>query len=52
MEKFLLGIILLGSPLITVYILPFVFGLFAMIGGIILIVFAFRIRRLAKQAVT
>ena len=46
----LFGIILLSSPLIAAYILPFVFGLFAIIGGIILIVFAFRIRNLAKQA--
>jgi uncharacterized membrane protein HdeD (DUF308 family) len=46
----LFGLFLLGSPLIAVFILPFVFGVFAIIGGIILIVFAFRLRQLAKQA--
>jgi uncharacterized membrane protein HdeD (DUF308 family) len=46
----LFGIILLSSPMFAVFLLPYVFGFFAIIGGIMLIIFAFRIRRLAKLA--
>ncbi len=38
------GIILLGSPLLAAAVLPFVFGTFALIGGIVAIVQAFRLR--------
>ena len=40
----LFGIILLASPLIAVWILPIVLGIFGIIGGIALIIFAFKMR--------
>lgn len=38
------GIILLGSPFLAAAVLPFVFGAFALVGGIVAIVQAFRLR--------
>jgi uncharacterized membrane protein HdeD (DUF308 family) len=39
-----IGLILLFNPLIAAFVLPFVIGIFAIIGGIIAIVSAFRVR--------
>ncbi len=41
----LFGIILLASPLMAAWILPLVLGIFGIIGGIGLIIFAFRVRK-------
>ncbi len=38
------GIILLGSPLMATAVLPFVFGVFALVGSVVAIVQAFRLR--------
>jgi len=41
----LIGIILLGAPLIAVIVLPYILGFFAFIGGIVAIMVAFRVRK-------
>ena len=41
----LFGIILLSSPLMAAWILPLVLGMFGIIGGIGLIIYAFRVRK-------
>lgn len=43
----LFGIILLSSPLMAAWILPVVLGIFGIISGIGLIIFAFRVRKAA-----
>ena len=40
----IIGIILLGSPLVAALILPFVVGIFAIVGGIAAMIMAFRVR--------
>jgi uncharacterized membrane protein HdeD (DUF308 family) len=40
----LLGIILLGSPFLGAVALPFILGIFALIGGIAAVVQAFRMK--------
>lgn len=42
--SFIFGVILLGSPLLAGATLPFIFGAFALIGGVIAIFQAFRLR--------
>ena len=44
----ILGVILLGQPLMSAAALPVVLGIFALAGGISLIFFAFQVRSLAK----
>jgi uncharacterized membrane protein HdeD (DUF308 family) len=44
----ILGVILLGQPLMSAAALPVVLGIFALAGGLSLIFFAFRLRSLAK----
>jgi uncharacterized membrane protein HdeD (DUF308 family) len=44
----ILGIILLGQPLMSAAVLPVMLGIFALAGGISLIFFAFRVRSVAK----
>lgn len=46
----ILGVILLGQPLMSAAALPVVLGIFALAGGISLIFFAFRVRNLVKMA--
>jgi uncharacterized membrane protein HdeD (DUF308 family) len=47
----ILGVILLGQPLMAAASLPVVLGIFALAGGISLIFLAFRMRSLTKMAV-
>jgi uncharacterized membrane protein HdeD (DUF308 family) len=44
----LFGIILLGRPLVAASVLPIIIGVFAIAGGILLIILAFRIRQAVK----
>lgn len=47
----ILGVILLGQPLMSAAALPMVLGIFALAGGMGLIFFTFRVRSLTKIAV-
>lgn len=40
----IIGLLLLGSPLGYVAALPLVIGIFAVVGGVFTIIFAFRLR--------
>ena len=42
------GILLLSSPLMSAVVLIWIVGIFAVVGGIIMIIFGFRLRSLAK----
>ena len=43
----IIGILLLGSPVVTGMTLPWVFGIFAIVGGILAVFGAFQQRKLA-----
>jgi uncharacterized membrane protein HdeD (DUF308 family) len=43
--NFVIGLILLGSPLMAALAVPLVFGILLLIQGVILIIWAFRVRR-------
>jgi uncharacterized membrane protein HdeD (DUF308 family) len=45
----LFGLLLLSQPLMSTFVLLSVIGVFAIVGGILLTVFAFRVRKLAKS---
>ena len=45
------GILLLASPLMSAGVLIWIVGIFAVVGGIIMIIFGFRLRSLAKGIV-
>jgi len=44
------GLILLGSPFVAATVLPFVLGIFGIMGGISLIVLAFQVRSVEREA--
>ena len=48
----LFGIILLARPLVAATLLPFIFGVFGMAGGFLLIVLSLRIRGAVKELVS
>lgn len=43
--NFIIGLILLGSPMVAALAVPLVFGILLVIEGVILIIWAFRVRR-------
>jgi len=43
--NFIIGLILLGSPLMAALAVPLVFGILLLVQGVILIIWAFRVRR-------
>jgi len=43
--NFVIGLILLGSPMVAALAVPLVFGILLLIQGVVLIIWAFKVRR-------